>query len=192
MFSGLAQMVAAVGSTVLGSGGTMTARRLHDLADANGKVTSSLELAANASLGASSVQLRLPSAAPGLVGTLPLGGKVTIAGTTYSATADAKASGGTVTVSITPVLAAAAVAGVAAVLGAGVWSLGTCLRQDPSRATTPDGGATSAILVPIANVASGYSPRLGDVVTDHKGTARPVLRLGDEVAGSWELFVGAG
>lgn len=92
---------------------TVSASVPHDLRSAPAVLVTTLEFAADAAIGATSISLRLPAAATGLTGQVPKGLVLTIPGeTAKTVAADARAEGDVIVLTLTTGLAAAHLAGV--------------------------------------------------------------------------------
>lgn len=194
MIGDLALAVLGTVAKAFGSGGSMTVRRGSSLRGA-GTVfqANDLELAADASSGATTLSLRISASDASLAGSCPAGAVLTIGAATYTTTADATALSGVVALAITPALPGALLTGVDVSVGPAVFSLSGCLRQDP-RVTLPAdlaGRVASSILVPQSGAPSGWAPRNGDFLTDHTGQVSEVVGFAGLVAGNWELYLGA-
>ncbi len=177
-----------------GGGGTVTMRRRSTLANAaTGAPVSALTLGASVSLGASSLSLT----ASNLVGSVPAGLVLTVAGVSgsYTVQSAAVASGGSVAVTVSPVLASGASAGAAVTItqGYGEQTIRRARGRLTAEATDPSQRVAAARRYHLSAVGVTYAPAVGQVLVDGAEIA-DVLHVrtresGAEVTG-WIVEVG--
>jgi hypothetical protein len=171
----------------------VTVSRPHSLIDARGSAVTSLRLAANASIGATSITLE-PTAGGRIKGRLPLG-MVLASGVTVAAELDIKDGMTSTTVQVVA-LTAALTAGTTWTLPAGaVWSNVQALPFEDSLKLTTFGQGTAGgdsargyqspkLGFPVATLPPGLILRQDDVVTWSRGKSKIVGRpknLGDSI-----------
>lgn len=197
MFGDLAGLVAGIAGSAWNTDAerTYTVSRSHTLTGLTGSVVSSLSVAVAASAGASSLTLYGP-AAEKVGGIMPAGQLLTIGATTYTVTAEARATfEGTLAVAITPVLAAGAAVDAAVTTTPGSYTLANCVKQGvDGRMIAPEllSVVEFALLVPYSGAPSGWQPQTRDILTDGDGVRYQVHGVPFKGAGVWELLLGRG
>lgn len=174
---------------------TIVLQRGSRLYAGNNEAPATLELAAAAAAGATSIVLRA-SGGRLLSGSLLAGQRYTIAGATYTggATTHIAAGGaGTVATSISPALTAAAAEGAVVTLAGGpryTWT--NALVLDVARRHAGgDPGAEVEMVVDLPTLSAPTTPEQGDRLERPKtGFAGRVDRVPPAIAGSWRVEVG--
>lgn len=167
--------------------------RPSQLFSSRNEAPNAFELSAAALAGATSISLRENEGLP-LSGKLLAGSKLTLAGAVYTVGAEVTAAGVSITVTITPPLAANAAEGATVAFTSGPsWTWTNALVLSTAR--RDHGGDPSAELylsvdLPVLN--SPATPLEGDSLLRVKdGSEGRVSRVHPENAGSWRVEVGA-
>lgn len=152
-----------------------------------------LELAAAVAAGAATVSLRLPGSAK-LRGELLTGTTLTIGAVAYKTTADRTADGTTLTVPVTPVLAAGFPIGTTVAISAqAAYTFEHCQVSRIRRGdVTGDVGAELTALLSIPTLGAPTTPKLRDIAyhVELSEVLGPIVSVPPTSSGFWKVKVG--